>query len=119
MALLAIQQIVATGLTPSYGAAAVSDTIPDDGSQNTFLHYKNTGTQKALTIVPNETTKSVPGAGLITVPTMAVTIPATTGDKMVGPFPSAYINGSGLVTATLDVATAVTVAALKLTPPVS
>lgn len=114
MALLTVQEIVAAGIVPSYASASTSDTFTDDGTERTFLQVKNSGTQKALTVVPYTSTTNVPGVGPVTVPTMAVTIPATTGDKMIGPFPRAYINASGLVTVALDSATGVTVAAVKL-----
>ena len=113
MALLTAQLVVASGITPSYAASSVSDTFVDDGSERTFLHVKNTGTQKTLTVVPAQATANIPGVGPVTVPTMSVIVPATTGDKMVGPFPSAYINSSGIVTVALDTATGVTVAVVK------
>jgi len=114
MALLTVQNIVAAGIAQTYGSASTSDTFTDDGTERTFIHVKNSGTIKALTVVPAQATTNVPGVGPVTVPTMSVSIPGTTGDKMIGPFPAAYINSSGLVTVTLDSATGVTVAAIKL-----
>jgi hypothetical protein len=115
MALLTVQNVVAAGITPSYAASTTSDTFADDGAERTFLHVKNTNAAiRTLTIAPAVASASVPGVGSVTIPSMSVTIPANTGDRMVGPFPPAYINTSGLVTATLDAAAGVTVAAIKL-----
>ncbi len=114
MALLTVQTVVAAGIAPSYAASAASDTFTDDGSERTFIQLKNTGTIKVATIVPVVATANIPGVGVVAVPTMTVSIPATTGDKMIGPFPAAYINSSGLVTVALDGITGATVAAVKL-----
>lgn len=115
MALLAVQTAVAAGITPTFNAASVSDTFVDDGLERTFIHVVNTGTQKILTVVPAQASANKPGVGPFTVPTMSVTIPATTGVKIVGPFPQAYINqSSGLVTVALDSATGVTIAVVNV-----
>lgn len=115
MALLTVQNIVKAAVEPSYAPAATSDTLTDDGSERTFLHYKNTnGATRTVTIAPIATANP-PGIGLITIPSMTKVIPATTGDVMIGPFPSAFISPTtGLVTATLDASAGVTVAAIKL-----
>lgn len=115
MALLTVQSVVAAGIVPSYAAAAASDTFADDGSERTFLHYKNTNASvRNLTVAPASASANVPGVGPITVPSITRQIPANTGDVMVGPFPAAYINASGVVTATLDATAGVTVAAVKV-----
>lgn len=109
-----VQVVAAVGIVPTYAAAAASDTFTDDGSQRTLYQIKNTGTQKIATIVPPQATETVPGVGLITIPTMTVTIPATTGDKMIGPFSPAYISSAGKVTVALDGIAGASVAAIKL-----
>lgn len=115
MALLTVQSAVAAGIVPTYNTASTSDTFTDDGSERTFIHVKNSGTIKALTVVPPQASANQPGVGPYTVPTMSVSIPATTGDKMIGPFPAAYINqATGLVTVTIDSATGVTTAVVKV-----
>lgn len=116
MALLAAQAAVAAGIVPTYNAASTSDTFADDGSERTFVHIKNTNAaQRTLTVVPSQAAANMPGVGPFTVPTMSVVIPATTGDKMVGPFPAAYINqATGLVTLTLDASANVTTAVVKV-----
>jgi hypothetical protein len=114
MALLTVQNIVKAGVEPTYAAASTSDTLTDDGTERTFLHYKNTnGATRTVTIAPISTANP-PGIGLITIPSMSYVIPATTGDVMIGPFPAAFISSTGIVTATLSASAGVTVAAIKL-----
>lgn len=102
------QDIVRTGLTPSYtGSLSIANTYHIANNGNTFLHFKNTGGSPATATIP--TTKTVLGYA---VSDQTVQVPATSGDKMIGPFPPAVF-GTDL-TFTLDVATGVSVAALRL-----
>jgi hypothetical protein len=118
MTALTIQNISAAGVTPSYQAATASDTVPGaSGSERLFIHAKNTNAATAtVTIQPvSPTSARIPGVGNITVPNIAVTIPATTGDKMIGPIPQAYIDATGTVTiANTGTITNLTLAALVL-----
>jgi hypothetical protein len=103
MAVLTVQDISLAGVTPSYAAAAAAgDTFANDGK--TLLHVKNTGTQKTVTVaIPVACSQGQTH-------TTAVIVPATTGDKMIGPFPpERYNNASGLVSMTYSSETAVTV----------
>jgi phage tail sheath gpL-like len=118
MSALTIQNISAAGITPSYQAATASDTIPGaSGNERLFLHAKNTNAATAtVTINPvSPTTAKVPGVGQVSVPAIQVTIPATTGDKMIGPIPQAYIDATGTVTITnTGTITNLTLAAIAL-----
>jgi hypothetical protein len=118
MSALTIQNISAAGITPSYQAATASDTIPGaNGNERLFLHAKNTNAATAtVTIQPvSPTTAKVPGVGNVTIPNIAVTIPATSGDKMIGPIPQAYIDATGTVTlANTGTITNLTLAAISL-----
>jgi hypothetical protein len=78
MALLAQQVIARSGLTPTYSAAAASTTVTC--GDRSFLHVKNTnGSSMTVTIAA---TAQVDGQA---VADLVVTVPATTGDKMIGP----------------------------------
>ena len=79
MALLAQQVVALTGLTPTYSAAAASTTVTC--GERSFLHVKNTnGSSMTVTITCTAKVKGgLPGTDLV------VTVPATTGDKMIGP----------------------------------
>lgn len=118
MTALTIQSIVAAGITPSYQAATASDTIPGaNGNERLLLHAKNTNAATAtVTIQPvSPTSAKVPGVGQVAVPPIQVTIPATNGDKMIGPIPQAYIDATGVVTiANSGTITNLTLAAIAL-----
>lgn len=94
MALLTPQQVGITGLAPVYSAPTASDTItPDD---RVFLHVKNTnaGADTATVVVPGSTYGQAN-------PDVAVNVPATTGDRMIGPMVAALADPStGLITVT-------------------
>lgn len=112
MALLTVQQVVATGLQPTYGAAnAGGDTVKAD--DRTFLHVKNTnGATRDVTLV-----SAVPcSAGGTTVHNRTVTVPATTGDVMIPTGPGNQFNDATTQVAsiTYTAATGVTVAAVRV-----
>lgn len=113
MALLSVQSIDRTGLTPSYTAVAASDTFVPGPS--TFLHVKNTsGTIDTVTLV-------TPGSVIPNVPIgdPTVSVPITTGDKMIGPLPGGIFAdpSTGLVTVTHSTTASVTCAVLNLSTP--
>jgi hypothetical protein len=120
---LTIQKIgvASNGLTPNYGAANVDGHFwRQSGKGDVFLHLKNTnGATRTATVAPaaGKTPVNVPGAGVVAVPNLVCTVPATTGDKMFGPFPDAYVDANGFVHATFDAVTNLTVAAVQLERP--
>jgi hypothetical protein len=107
MALLTAQQITTTGLAPVYSAVAASDTI--QAGAGLFLHVKNAGgSPDTVTLVDAGVT---PGGSAATSPT--VTVPATTGDRMIA-IPSAFANtGTGLVTVNHSSTASVTAALIR------
>lgn len=109
MALLTPQTIVKTGLTPSYSAVSASDTVTAD-TDRLFLHVKNAGgSPDTVTLVDAGTT---PGGSAATNPT--VSVPATTGDRMIY-IPQSFVNpATGLVTITHSFTTSVTCALVRL-----
>jgi hypothetical protein len=110
MALLAPQQIGYAGTLPTLGAASTSDTVaPDD---RVFLWYKSTqGTTEVITVV-TPTSLNQFGQSL---PDIAVTIAATTGEEMIGPMVADLADPTtGLITITMASATGITVAAVRV-----
>lgn len=106
MAALTTQNIGYAGTAPTFGAASVSDTA-EVGPRN-FIVYKNTGTAKTVTVqVPSSLTPYTQANNDVT-----YALGATTGELWI-PLHSDYNSGSGRATVTVDVATAVTVAAVK------
>ncbi len=112
MATLTVNQILKTGLDVTslqVAVAAGGDEFVNDG-KDTFVHIKNT----------NGATRDVTFATQVTVDGEAVgdkvvTIPATTGDKKIGPFPTAWYNDSASkVQITYESDAGVTIAVYKL-----
>ena len=106
---LATQQIVRTGLTQALAAAnADGSYVPNDGRM--FLRVKNTnGAPITVTV---ETPGTVDG---LAIGDLAVVIPATTGDKVIGPFPpDTYNQSDGTIKVTFSAVTDVTIGAFRL-----
>ncbi len=108
------EQIVVAGLGAAYTAIDATDVyFVDNSAGQVFLHFLNTGGSPA--VVTFDTTQQFQGLDLED-PT--VSVPATTGDRMVGPFPATYevIGGvqAGRIKFSQDQATGVTVAVLRL-----
>lgn len=104
---LAVQQIVRSGLTPSYSAANVDGhSIQNGGSE--FLHVKTGGTACNVTIVTPGTVDGQAVADRV----IAI---GTTSERMIGPFPPDVYNQPGAADVHVDFSavTSVTVAALR------
>ena len=110
MALLAQQAVALTGLIPTYSAAAASTTVTC--GERSFLHVKNTnGSSMTVTLTATARVRGQLAADVV------VTVPATTGDKMIGPitadlFASAADGVSASIT--YSSTTSVTVASLVI-----
>ena len=108
------QQIVDTGLNPTYAAASAGgDTFTNDGSERQFLHIKNAnvGTARQVTIAAAVTTTTKPGFPTLDVDDIVVSIPAS-GERMIGPIPlTAYSSTPDI---TYDDEADLTIALLKI-----
>lgn len=107
MALLAAQAVVAPSLTPVYTAVNSSDTItPDVGL---FLHVKNANASACTVTITDAGT--TPGGSPASNPT--VSVPASTGDRMI-PIQPGYVNPTtGLITVSYSITASVTAALVK------
>ncbi len=110
----AIQEItrLGSGLTPSYAAGDAAETyvIPNNGA--VFVHVKKIGINACTVTVV--TPGTIDG---MAIPDYTATVPASTGDKMIGPFPPSIYNDSvGRITVTFSEVTGLTFAVLRLTP---
>jgi hypothetical protein len=114
MAILTTQTIVRTGLAPTYAAAAGGGDACETGD-DVFLHVKNTsGGAITVTLAIGASQSTVSG---VTYGNTTVSVPATTGDRMIGPVSSIYKDATtGLATITYSGVTNLTVAALRLQP---
>ena len=106
---LTAQELSCAGVTPSY-TAAVADGHSIAGDGRTFLHVKNAGASSVTVTV--QTPLTVDGLG---VSDQTVTLAATTGDKMIGPFtPATFEQADGSVYIDYSAISGVTVAALRV-----
>lgn len=107
------EKVVRPGLAATYHAdftVAGSNTYLIRNPGNVILHIKKSGagTCTLTVITPN----TVDG---LTVADLAVTIPATTGDKFIGPFPpNIYNNGNGDIEVSFSEVTGLTGAVLQI-----
>ena len=111
--LLTREQILVAGIAPTNTSIDATDVyFVDNQPGQVFLHFKNTSAEAIVTF---DTTQTIGG---LDIEDPTVTIPATTGDVMVGPFPSTYeVKGGvndGQIKFTQDQASGVTVAVLRL-----
>ena len=113
MATLTTQVINRAALAPTYASAAGGGDKFTPGS-NVFLHVKNTNaaTRDITVAATKDVLPDMPA------PDVVETIPATTGDKMLGPFPAEMFAASdGLADIAWSASAGVTVAVLQLSQP--
>jgi len=110
---LAVQQAVDEGLAPAYTAANVDGhSIP--GTGDIVLHVKNTnGAPMNVTVQTGGTLVGEP------VTDKVVSVPATTGDRIIGRFNAALYNqpsgaDAGKVYVDFSAVTGVTIAAIRI-----
>lgn len=108
MATLTVQDINASGITPSYTAASAGgDEFANDGK--TMLHVKNGGVSSITVTIISQKTCNQGYQHNLTVDV------AADGEKMIGPFSAERFNNeNGRVQVQYSDVTSVTVAALQL-----
>jgi hypothetical protein len=114
---LAVQAATRSGITPSYTAAGaspllnVTDTFKFNNTGKEILHFKKTGAN--ICTVTIQTPGTVDG---LAVAERTVSVPATTGDVMIGPFPVEQYNDTPTTLAgfTLSEVTGLSVAIVRV-----
>jgi hypothetical protein len=105
---LTLYEISRAGDSKAYAAADATGNTLAGNDGRVFLHFKNTNAA-----VRNVTVAAAAPCNRGTLHNAGpVTIAATTGDQMIGPFPVDWFGGT--LTITYDAATNLTVAALHL-----
>lgn len=117
MAQLTVNDIVAAGLVVTAGAAAAAggDSFLNDSNAKTFLWVKN-ASGGAITVTPTiqSANVTVPGFGVMTKASAAVSV-AAGANVLMGPYPPAVFNdASGLVQFTYSGVTTLTVIAVRV-----
>lgn len=115
MATLTTQSITRAGVTPTYAAAAGGGDACEVGD-DIYLHFKNTNAAaRVVTLAIPSSASTYPN---VTYTNVAVTVPATTGDKLVGPISALFKDPTtGRCTITYDAVTNLTVGCFKLQAP--
>ncbi|NUS17090.1 MAG: hypothetical protein HOY69_37805 [Streptomyces sp.] len=110
MALLPIQTVKASGISPTFGAAAAGgDKVPLN-APNTWLHVKNGG---GSTVTVTITTQNSAYKGL-TIPDRTVTV-AASGEQLIGPLdPTLHADINTQASIGYSAVTSVTVAAFRI-----
>ena len=110
MATLTYKQPTITGTDPAFAAAAGGgDKVPPN--DRGYLHVKNgSGSPITVTVVTPGLDKYGQARADI-----AVSVPATTGERIIGPFPADLADpADGLVAITYSAVTTVTVSAIAM-----
>ena len=106
----AVQQIGRGGVAPAYtGSLTTSDDYAVSNDGRTVLHFLKTGAGACTVTI--ETPAKVSGLDL---EEQEITVPATSGDIMAGPFPPSVFNAGGDLSITFSNVTGLTFAALRL-----
>jgi len=115
VATLSTQSVSRAGITPSYAAAAGGGDACEVGD-DIFLHFKNTNAAaRNVTLAIPSSASTYPN---VVYTNVVVNIPATTGDKMIGPISALFKDvTTGLCTITYDAVTNLTVGCFKLQAP--
>jgi hypothetical protein len=109
---LTVQPSSSSGITPTRTGSLLAGTttyaFKNDG--RTFLAFAKSGASDCTVTIVTPVT-----VGGVAVADVTVTVPASTGDKMVGPFPRSLFNdANGKVSFTMSNTTGLTVAVIKL-----
>ena len=115
MANLAIQEILKSGLEPSYAAAAAGgDEFAND--DRTFFIIKNgDASQHTVTFTVVRASFDIPGLGEVSFTNLAVAVPASE-ERVIKVPAGPYNNVNGRAAASYDAVTSVTVAAVRMPP---
>lgn len=118
MATLTTQIITRAGVTPTYAAVAGGGDACECGD-NVYLHFKNTNAATCTVTIASPTGNSPYGANN-PFSSPGVIIPATTGDKLIGPISAGLYKdpttGQAVITYS-GTSTNTTVACVKLQAP--
>jgi len=114
MALLSVQNITRTGVTPAYTAVAASDTFSGAQGAQTFIHVKNAGGSPDVCVVT--VVQGDPPGLVISDNSVSVT---NAQERMIGPFPSQFFADpvTNLITVTHGFTTSVTSGVFSLSQP--
>lgn len=108
MATIAQEQVTLAGLTPSYAGVTAADKFQPGA--NVYLQVKNASGSPCTVTVDSKVPSNYGDDTNV-----VVTVPATTGDKVIGPFPPQRFAGAdGMADVTFSAQTSVTARAFRV-----
>lgn len=111
MALGAVQEPGPAGAAPSYATPGLTDSFKNNG--RCLLHVKN-ASGSPITVTIDDPRSSQPVGATAFNPDVVVTVPATTGDRIIGPFPVGRFNDdNGAINLVFSAVTSVTAAVFQ------
>ena len=116
MATITPQSASLAGVTPTYNTASTGgDKVAVSRNERTYIHVKNAAASPiTLTIALQSGAVQLDDVGLVTPSDISVSVPATTGEKIIGPIPNAYIGSDGNANLAWSSNTSVTFAAITV-----
>lgn len=110
MATLTVQKMLLTGVAPSFVPVANGDVFANDGK--TYIEVKDAGGTQDVVTIPAQSS-----CNQGTLHDSVTTVPATTGDRVIGPFdPVRFNNANGQCTVNHSFTTSVTCAVITESP---
>lgn len=108
---ISVERILQTGLEATYsGSLSAANTYQVRNSGRVFLHFK-----KSAAVICTVTIQTPAQVAGLDVAEQTVAVPATTGDRFIGPFPPSVFNvAAGDLEFTLSDVDGLTVAVLEL-----
>lgn len=106
---LTVQQVSLNGMAPAFSAATATDGDAFQNDGNVLLEVKNTSAGVVTITIPTPAK-----VGGLDVADVSVTVPATTGDRIIGPFdPTIFNQADGSVYVNNSAASGVTLMAFR------
>ena len=117
MAVLTVYDVDEDGQVNALTAAASGgDTASNDGDVILFIKNAHAADPRTITVTPQDVSRTIPGLGVMTKASAAVTITAAQDYAFIGPFPvDAFNDTSGRIVITYsDSAADLTIMALRV-----
>lgn len=115
MAVLTVQDVIPVGTTPAYVAAAGGgDSFVRDTDGRYWIEARNSNAaSRDITIAPGNPNTLIDNQQ-VSVGSIVVTVPALTGEVMIGPITREFLDANGSVAITYSAVTNLTVGVFRM-----
>lgn len=113
---ITVVDVTTAGVAPTTTAANADGSKFRVGSdERVFIRVTNANAStRTLTLEVQRTSARVPGVGVVTIADKVITVPALTGDLLIGPITPAYIDNDGFAHVTYSAVSDVAFAVFRL-----